>query len=139
MQGPYMELVNKLVFKKLVKVKSLSDINKSFQPILNKRFEFENFYTNYYQILDDPSIDVVLILTSMNEHSYIAQQALLKDKHVLVEKPMATNMKELNELYKVAKKSKKILSVHSDAENLLSVLPGLITGSADWFDNLAIK
>lgn len=109
MQGPYMELVNKLVFKKLVKVKSLSDINKSFQPILNKRFEFENFYTNYHQILDDPSIDVVLILTSMNEHSSIAQQALLKDKHVLVEKPMATNMKELNELYKVAKKSKKIL------------------------------
>src|SRR6056300_2059245 len=103
MQGPYMELVNKLVFKKLVKVKSLSDINKSFQPILKKCFEFENFYTNYQQILDDPSIDVVLILTSMNEHSSIAKQALLNDKHVLVEKPMATNMKDLNELYGVAK------------------------------------
>lgn len=109
MQGPYMELVNKLVFKKLVKLKSLSDINNSFHPILKKRFEFENFYTNYKKILEDPSIDVVLILTSMNEHSSIAKQALLNDKHVLVEKPMATNMKDLNELYGVAKKSKKIL------------------------------
>lgn len=109
MQGPYMELVNKLVFKKLVKVKSLSDINNSFHPILKKRFEFENFYTNYKKILEDPSIDVVLILTSMNEHASIAKHALLNDKHVLVEKPMATNMKDLNELYGVAKKSKKIL------------------------------
>lgn len=109
MQGPYMELVNKMVFKKLVKVKSLSDINYSFYPILKKRFEFENFYTNYKNILEDPSIDVVLILTSMNEHASIAKHALLNDKHVLVEKPMATNMKELNELYGVAKKSKKIL------------------------------
>ena len=105
MQGPYMELVNKFIFKKLVNLKSVSDTNLDLQPILKKKFFFENFFTDYNQILNDKKIDVVLILTSMREHAKIAKQALLKDKHVLVEKPMATNMKELGGLFKIAKLS----------------------------------
>jgi len=104
-----MELVNKLIFKKLVNLKSLSDTNKNLFSILSKKFEFENFYVDYKKILNDPSIDLVLVLTSMNEHSKIAKQALLSEKHVLVEKPMATNLKDLDDLIKIAKSSKKIL------------------------------
>ena len=51
----------------------------------------------------------MLILTSMLEHAKIAKAALLYNKHVLVEKPMATNLRDLNELYLLAKKSKKFL------------------------------
>jgi predicted dehydrogenase len=109
MQGPYMELVNKFIFKKLVNLKSVSDTNLDLQPILKKKFFFENFFTDYNQILNDKKIDVVLILTSMKEHAKIAKQALLEDKHVLVEKPMATNMKELDGLFKIAKSSNKFL------------------------------
>ena len=53
MQGPYMELVNKFIFKKLVNLKSVSDTNLDLQPILKKKFFFENFFTDFNQILND--------------------------------------------------------------------------------------
>ena len=109
MQGPYMDLVNKYIFKKLIKLKSISDINSDLKPILRKKFFFDKFYTDYKKILNDDEIDAVLILTSMNEHSMIAKQALLNNKHVLVEKPMATKIDDLKGLLKVARSSSKFL------------------------------
>ena len=109
MQGPYMELVNKLIFKKILELKTICDVDKKLEKILSKKFYYNNFVTDYNKILKDAEIDVVLILTSMREHAKIAKQCLKQNKHVLVEKPMATNLKELNELYALAKKSKKYL------------------------------
>ena len=109
MQGPYMDLVNKYIFKKLIKLKSISDINPDLEPILRKKFFFDKFYTDYKKILNDDKIDAVLILTSMNEHAMIAKQALLNNKHVLVEKPMATKIDDLKDLLKVARSSSKFL------------------------------
>ena len=108
MQGPYMEIVNSLSFKKILNLKSVSDKNNKIHKIINKRIYYENFYEDYNKILEDKKIDIVLILTSMNEHAEIAKKAIRKNKHVLVEKPMATNFKDLKDLYDIAKKSKKI-------------------------------
>ena len=44
----------------------------------------------------------------MKEHAKISKEALRRGKNVLVEKPMATKMKDLIELIKRAKKNKKI-------------------------------
>ena len=109
MQGPYMELVKKLTYKKILKLKSVSDKNKKIHNIIKKKMNYEYFFSDYNKILNDDEIDLVLVLTSMKEHSSIAKAALLKNKHVLVEKPMATNMKDLKDLIKVAKKSNKFL------------------------------
>ena len=104
-----MELVNKLAFKNIINLKSISDKNIKLEKVLKKKFKFQNFYNDYKKILNDKEIDVVLILTSINEHASIAKEALLNKKHVLVEKPMATNMKDLKELLLLAKKSKNFL------------------------------
>ena len=109
MQGPYMELVNKLSFKNIINLKSVSDINYKINKIINKKIKYQYFYTNYKKILEDTEIDLVLVLTSMKEHAKISKEALMKGKHVLVEKPMATNMKGLNELMQIAKKTKKYI------------------------------
>ena len=97
MQGPYMELVKKLTYNKILKLKSVSDKNKKIHNIIKKKMNYEYFYSDYNKILNDDEIDLVLVLTSMKEHSSIAKAALLKNKHVLVEKPMATNMKDLKD------------------------------------------
>ena len=109
MQGPYMELVNKLSFKNIINLKSVSDINYKIDKIINKKIRYQFFYKNYKKILEDPEIDLVLVLTSMKEHAKISKEALRKGKHVLVEKPMATNMKDLKELMQIAKKTKKYI------------------------------
>ena len=103
-----MEIVNSLSFKKILNLKSVSDKNKKIHKIINKKINYENFYEDYNKVLDDKKIDIVLILTSMNQHAEIAKKAIKKKKHVLVEKPMATNFKDLKDLYDIAKKSKKI-------------------------------
>src|SRR5207248_2506921 len=51
--------------------------------------------------LDD--VDVVLVLTSMNEHGPLAKDALAVGKHVLVVKPMATSLEEAADLVELAR------------------------------------
>ena len=75
MQGPYIELVNKLSFKKIINLKSVSDINYKIDKIINKKIRYQFFYKNYKKILEDPEIDLVLVLTSMKEHAKISKES----------------------------------------------------------------
>jgi predicted dehydrogenase len=109
MQGPYMEIINKLSFKGVINLKAVSDVNNKIDKVISKKIKYQYFYKNYKKILEDSEINLILILTSMKEHSKIAEQALIAGKNVLVEKPMATNMKDLDRLFKVAKRSENLL------------------------------
>ena len=62
------------------------------------------------QILDDPEIDAVLIATS-GSHAELTIAALKAGKHVLAEKPLALNSKELDVIEAAQKQSGKILQV----------------------------
>lgn len=53
-------------------------------------------------LLSDEHVDAVYIATPHNTHFEIAKQALLYDKHVLVEKAIVTNRDELDELNNIA-------------------------------------
>ena len=61
------------------------------------------------EVIDNPSIDAVLILTSMNEHGELAAAAYRAGKHVLVEKPLATTLDEAAELVRLSAESDKLL------------------------------
>ena len=52
--------------------------------------------------LQHPDVDLVLVLTRMNEHGPLARAALEAGKHVLVEKPVATSLAEAAELVELA-------------------------------------
>jgi len=60
-------------------------------------------------LIRDPAIDAILILTSMNEHGALAATAYKSEKHVLVEKPMATSLDEAAELVRLSQTSDRIL------------------------------
>ncbi len=57
----------------------------------------------YEDLLARPDVEAVLVLTSMNEHGPIAHAALAAGKHVLVEKPMATDFAAARELVALAR------------------------------------
>jgi len=61
--------------------------------------------TNYQEILDDPNVDMVMICTRHNLHAQYSIEAMKKDKAVFVEKPMALNKKEMEEVFKTSKKT----------------------------------
>ena len=68
-------------------------------------------YTDYKELLADPSISVVHVLTPNREHSFITIDALHADKHVMCEKPMAKTYAEALEMLKAAKETGKLLTI----------------------------
>lgn len=66
---------------------------------------------NYESLLDDADIDAIVVATNVESHFRMARGALLKDKHVLVEKPLALTARDAEELVKLSESRKKILMV----------------------------
>jgi len=61
----------------------------------------EPLTTDYKEILNDEEIDVIFITTRHNLHAKMAIEAAKAGKAVFLEKPMALNQKELDELVKI--------------------------------------
>lgn len=54
-------------------------------------------------LIDSPELDAVVIATPISTHFSLARRALLKGKHVLVEKPLTQNPAEAEELVQLAR------------------------------------
>ena len=58
------------------------------------------------ELLKDKEIEIILNLTIPKAHYEVAKKALLHNKHVYSEKPMAINLNDGKELLKIAKRKK---------------------------------
>jgi predicted dehydrogenase/threonine dehydrogenase-like Zn-dependent dehydrogenase len=78
---------------------------------LAKKFGFSHSTTDYQEILNDTDVDLVMITTRHNLHASMAIEVLKQNKHVFVEKPMALNKTELDELIAAVNQSKGSITV----------------------------
>lgn len=62
------------------------------------RFGAAKATTDFDEIINDPDVDLVLIATRHDQHTGMALRALRAGKHVFVEKPLAINEDQLQEL-----------------------------------------
>jgi predicted dehydrogenase len=60
-------------------------------------------YKDYRKLLDDKSIQAVVIATPLSEHYHIAKDALAAGKHVYLEKAMTYSIEQAIDLVKLAK------------------------------------
>ena len=65
---------------------------------LARKFSISKATTDYQTILNDKDIDTVLITTRHNAHASLVIESLKANKHVFVEKPLALNPEELDEI-----------------------------------------
>ena len=63
-----------------------------------RRYGFAFCATGEDAIIDDPDIDLVMILTRHGSHARLAARALRAGKHVFVEKPLAIDEEQLSEV-----------------------------------------
>jgi scyllo-inositol 2-dehydrogenase (NADP+) len=63
------------------------------------------------ELLVDPDIDAILVSTPTSMHFDQASAALDAGKHVMIEKPIATNLQQARELVNLAARRKRVLSV----------------------------
>jgi predicted dehydrogenase len=66
------------------------------------------------ELLHDPAVELVLILTDPSSHYTLAKKALLNDKHVYLEKPLALSNAEARELLELADRQNRMLGVAPD-------------------------
>ncbi len=74
-----------------------------------KRWNVPKWFTDYRKVLQLPEVEAVDICTPHAIHAPIAIAALKAGKHVLVEKPMASNLKNAAKMVKTAKENGKVL------------------------------
>lgn len=78
---------------------------------LAQKYGIANSTTDYNTILKDPEVDLVLITTRHNLHASMVIETLRSGKNVFVEKPLALNLDELNEIVEVQKQMRKNVTV----------------------------
>ncbi len=78
---------------------------------LAKKYNIANSTTNYQDILNDPSVNAVVITTRHNQHASQVVEALEANKHVFVEKPLALTYQELEAIEIAYKKANTTLTV----------------------------
>jgi len=77
----------------------------------NKRYPSSQIVRKYADIITDKNIELVIINTPDHIHYEMTKHALEAGKHVVVEKPFTLKYAEADELIKIAKKKKRLLSV----------------------------
>ena len=75
------------------------------------RLHVERRYTDYRQLLDDPSVDVVSVTTHIDDHRHVAIDALRAGKHVFLEKPMAPTLEDCDAIIEAAEQGSGLFMV----------------------------
>lgn len=65
---------------------------------VGKRYNIPNCTTNYFDILNDRDVDAVIITTPPNLHHEMFANSLKAGKHILLEKPAAMNINEIDSM-----------------------------------------
>ena len=92
------------------KVTTVIDFSDERLKFVNNTYPSINVSDNITTVINDENIDAVVIATPVNTHFDIAKECLVSGKHVLVEKPMAIKVEEVDELGVLAK-SKKLVAM----------------------------
>ncbi|MBJ6727087.1 Gfo/Idh/MocA family protein [Geomesophilobacter sediminis] len=85
-------------------VRYCCDTNASRLAEAAVRYPFLKTTQSYQEVLNDPSIDAVVISTPVRTHYEIAKKALEGGKNVLVEKPLTTSVADAEKLVALAEK-----------------------------------
>jgi predicted dehydrogenase len=92
-------------------VACVSDLRADRLALVSSRYPTIQTTQNFRELIDDSSIDAVAIATPVSTHYDLALRALQEGKHVLVEKPLASNTDQVQHLMDVAQKRNRVLMV----------------------------
>ncbi|MBZ5706046.1 MAG: Gfo/Idh/MocA family oxidoreductase [Acidobacteriia bacterium] len=98
-------------FHDLGALTTLCDANESVEAKYRTQYPGVRFYREFSAVLSDPSITAVALATPAVTHYEMAKAALEAGKDVLVEKPLAIDVKHGEDLVRLANSKGRILMV----------------------------
>ena len=125
--------------------------------IMAKKYNIANSTSDYQKILKDEEVDLVIVTTQHHMHAKMTMEAINAGKSVYVEKPLALNEKELDEIIKnynskninlsvgfnrrfapLAKKMKKALGNSITPINIVATMNAGFIPKDVWVHNMEI-
>ncbi len=107
--GPYRAMIDRLSAAGRVHMSAAFDVDEGKRRGAAAHYDLDPELSEPAAVIERDDVDVVLVLTSMNEHGPLAGLALEAGKHVLVEKPMATSLEQAAELVELARRGPGLL------------------------------
>ena len=89
----------------------ICDADESRLAAMGRRYPAVHTTTDYQELLEDPGLDAIAIVTPVATHFPIGKAALLAGKHLLVEKPLTATEREAEELNELADRNRRTLMV----------------------------
>src|SRR5262244_2246923 len=96
-------------FHELGALELLCDVEASVEIACRHRYERVRFCSEFPDVLSDASIDAVALATPAVTHYQMAKAVLEAGKDVLVEKPLAVDVKQGEDLVNLARAKRRIL------------------------------
>ena len=97
--GP--NLLRNLVSNKDCEVKTVVDYSEERRKFVNDLYPSINTTDQINEVLNDNQIDAVIIATPVATHFELSMKSLEAGKHILVEKPMATTVQDVQKIGKI--------------------------------------
>jgi predicted dehydrogenase len=96
------------------RIVAVCDIKHSAAQEKGEAWGVETIYTVYEELLQDPTIDLVELLVPHHLHAPMTIAACRAGKHVSVQKPMALNILEADQMIRAAEKASVMLRVYEN-------------------------
>jgi UDP-2-acetamido-3-amino-2,3-dideoxy-glucuronate N-acetyltransferase len=98
-------------FYEIGALSAVCDSHPAVEALVAQNYKGVKYYSDYSELLGDPSLAAVALATPAVSHFEMAKQALLAGKDVFVEKPLAIEVSQGEELVRIAEKERRILMV----------------------------
>lgn len=90
---------------------AVADLSEERLDAIRKRFPAVRVTTDYRELLNDPTIDAICVVTPVGTHRKLAEEAFAAGKHVFVEKPLARNVSDAEAIVRAGERAGKTLMV----------------------------
>ncbi|MHB0987233.1 MAG: inositol 2-dehydrogenase [Bellilinea sp.] len=90
---------------------AICDIRLEVAQAVADNLGIQRVVQDYHELLADPSIEAVLIATNTDTHAMIIEDAAAAGKHIFCEKPLALDIKDMDDALAVVNQSKVKLQV----------------------------
>jgi predicted dehydrogenase len=101
--------------------------------------------SDYNEVVNAPDIDAVAVVTPVSTHYEIVRKALLNGKHVFVEKPFTSSVREAEELIEIADRKGLTLMVDHTflftgaVRKIKELIDGNVLGNIYYFDSTRVN
>ena len=103
--------VRSLLHTEGLKISTVCDTEEDKVKQMQQKYNIEKGTTNYYDLLGDKQIDVVVVNLPQHLHMQACLDAAKAGKHVYVEKPIATTLEDARRMIDACKQNKVKLCV----------------------------